>query len=80
MHTYALVIRMKLRQVLFLVLVIFALVANPASAKSDNAQGNGPDGNGPPGQMPKDDEQRPGNGYGDENHIHTGPPGQSEAA
>jgi hypothetical protein len=53
--------------------VIFALIAMPISAKSDNSQGNGPDGEGAPGQS--DDGSRPGNGYGDENHENDGPPG-----
>lgn len=67
---------MKLIGILLLFLVIFALIAMPVSAKSENSQGNGPVGDGAPGQS--DDDSRPGNGHGDENHEHTGPPGQDD--
>jgi hypothetical protein len=65
---------LKMRSVLFLVLVIFALVASPISAEGGNSQGRGPGSAGAPGQS--DDGSRPGNGYGDQNHDHYGPPGQ----
>jgi hypothetical protein len=74
--TSAEVICMKLRNILVLFLVIFALIAMPISAKSENSQGNGPAGEGAPGQS--DDGSRPGNGYGDENHEHDGPPGHDD--
>jgi len=32
----------------------------------------------PPPTTTPDDNSRPGNGYGDENHDHTGPPGQNK--
>jgi hypothetical protein len=65
---------LKLRSVFFVVLVIFALVAAPVSADGDSSKGKGPGGAGAPGQS--DDGSRPGNGYGDQNHDHYGPPGQ----
>ena len=34
----------------------------------------------PPGPTPAATVTRPGNGYGDQNHCHTGPPGKSGAA
>jgi hypothetical protein len=33
-----------------------------------------------PTPQPPPDDSRPGNGYGDDNHDHTGPPGQSDNA
>jgi hypothetical protein len=32
----------------------------------------------PPPTTPPDDNSKPGNGYGDQNHDHTGPPGQNK--
>lgn len=66
----------KLRSVLLLVLVIFALITAPISAESDDSHGCGPDGADAPGQS--DDGSRPGYGHGDENHDHYGPPGQED--
>ena len=63
----------KLRSILLLVLVIFALSAAQISAESDDSQANGPGGIGAPGQS--EDGSRPGYGNGDENHDHYGPPG-----
>lgn|GEM_PF-2310170 len=66
-------INTKLSCILLLVLVIFALVATPISAKSDDSQGNGPGGVGAPEQS--DDGNGPGYGNGDDSHDHYDPPG-----
>jgi hypothetical protein len=77
---------MKLGQVLVLAMVIFAMVAMPVSAKSDNANDEAPgqENSNPDAPGQGDDDKRPGNGgnadkeNGDKNHEHTGAPGQNK--